>query len=164
MPTGAPIHSFARRLFTHGMIRQYSFVLGRPVMAQKDSFEITTLPPAQHGDGSQNPHVLYREQMCKLSELVSKSGMKASRWTLIFCVSKLTCYLRQCLQWSMPTYQVISELDQEYAQWEKNLPARFRWRPTDAPPAPEDSMEATPPRMLQYQKVLLQAWSLDTIM
>lgn len=64
----------------------------------------------------------------------------------------------------MPTYQIISELDKEYAQWEKSLPARLRWRPTDAPAVPEDNMEATPHRMLQYQKVLLQAWSLDTIM
>ena len=56
--------------------RQYSFVLGRPVMTQPGTFETATLPATQHGDGSPNPHVLFRKYMCQLTALISDAGMK----------------------------------------------------------------------------------------
>ncbi|TCD67133.1 Oaf3p [Steccherinum ochraceum] len=126
--------------------RQYSFILGRPVMTQRGTFETATLPAAQHGDGSPNPHVLFRKYMCTLSEIISDSTMK-------------------CLQWESPTYQTISELGERFKKWEQDLPARFRWRVSPNPKhIPDDDAPPTPPRLLAYQRVLLCAWSLDTAM
>ncbi|KAH8084905.1 hypothetical protein BXZ70DRAFT_566096 [Cristinia sonorae] len=125
--------------------RQYSYILGRPMMTQTGTFEASLLPGPQHGDGSPNKHALFRKYMTSLSTLICEATVK-------------------CVSWEHPTYPTICELYKQYQRWEEGLPARFKWHSTSTSQNIDDDAPPTPARLLAYQKVLLASWWLDTIM
>lgn len=134
--------------------RIYSFILGRPTMAPKDSFDVTVLPGLTHGDGSPNPHAPFLKAFIRLCEVI---GDGADR----------------CLGIRPPSLVDVLDVDRTFQVWLTDLPSQLQWRSdtylssTASPPPSRSSLH--PPfsateLALQHQREMLAAYYLGGLM
>ncbi|EMD35144.1 hypothetical protein CERSUDRAFT_116619 [Gelatoporia subvermispora B] len=91
--------------------RIYSFILGRPHMASKGSYDVMLLPPSVHSDGSPNPHAPYQQAFIRLCEVIGEGA-------------------ERCLGINTPPYAAVLEMDQKFQDWLSKLPTELQWRNT----------------------------------
>ncbi|CAL1698140.1 unnamed protein product [Somion occarium] len=137
--------------------RLLSYILGRPPMTIRGTFETMPWPPNTFGDGSPNRIVLFQRNFILLTDLM--------------CEASITC-----LGLSDPIYSTVVEMDRKFQEWESQLPSILSWRNRASTPNPQPSGgpfdsspdEADPmtycPRFIESQRVVLAAWYLDTLM
>ncbi|OCH90853.1 hypothetical protein OBBRIDRAFT_887380 [Obba rivulosa] len=89
--------------------RVYSFILGRPHMASKGSYDVMLLPASVYSDGSPNPHAPFQQAFIRLCEVIGEAAEK-------------------CLGINTPPYATVLEMDQKYQDWLSKLPAELQWR------------------------------------
>ncbi|KAF7794577.1 hypothetical protein EIP86_005712 [Pleurotus ostreatoroseus] len=135
--------------------RLYSFVLGRPVMVPRGSFDVQALPTEIHSDGTPNLHGMFSRSFITLSALIAEAAEK-------------------CLGIKAPSYATVLEMDRRFVEWKTQLPPRLHWdtelTKTERS-SPEGSSPPTafpegpcPERQLTYQKHTLAGWYLSALM
>lgn len=136
--------------------RMWSFVLGRPPMVPKNSFDIRALPSDTSSDGSPNPCAAYHKALIALSEVIADT-------------------MDKCLGLRAPPYAAVLQMDQRFQEWEARLPDKLRWRRTSAAPSPSGAADTAPPDTLNYastiadrgtayQRHILAGWHLSGVM
>ncbi|KAI0073183.1 hypothetical protein K474DRAFT_242699 [Panus rudis PR-1116 ss-1] len=132
--------------------RLYSFVLGRPPMTIKGTFEPMPGPPEVWGDGTPNQQMLYQQQLVLLTDVMCEASIK-------------------CLGLSDPSYSTVIEMDAKFQEWQSQLPARLDWRLPYASPSPSSSPsqehiedQSGPSHFIIMQRTILACWYLDTLM
>lgn len=111
--------------------RLYSFVLGRPPMLQKGTYDVQ-LPSITEPDGSLSKYGVFQSQMVLLTDVIAEACNK-------------------CLNIKLSNYATVVEVDRLFQDWERQLPATYHWR--SAAPEPADCD-------LVYQRTLIGNWYL----
>ncbi|KAH9943764.1 hypothetical protein B0H21DRAFT_810161 [Amylocystis lapponica] len=130
--------------------RLYSFILGRPMMAPKGSFDVTLLPGPLHSDGTPNTNSSYLRAFIQLCEIIGESTEKASQ-------SDLPTGL------SLPSYATILECDRRFQDWLAQLPSHLQWRKSQAAPGPYNTLSPMERNTL-FQRHRLATGYLDGLM
>ncbi|KAL6308936.1 hypothetical protein BKA93DRAFT_762530 [Sparassis latifolia] len=133
--------------------RIYSFILGRPMMAHKGSFDVTLLPGPVHSDGFPNPNAPYLQAFIQLCEIIGEGADK-------------------CLGIQAPSYATVLEFDHRFRTWLAQLPAELQWHnlkqnspsPFEHEPVRSPRCLSIAERSLNYQRHTLAAYYLGGLM
>ncbi|GJE92953.1 Zn(II)2Cys6 transcription factor [Phanerochaete sordida] len=122
--------------------RIWSFVLGRPMMAPRGSYDVMATPNDLHTDGTSNKCAAYHRVFIVLTDLVYEASEK-------------------CMGTRPPPYATVLDLDRRFREWENALPEPLRWKKSGTPgvvlPTPCD-------RALRYQSTTLAGWYMCALM
>jgi len=140
--------------------RLYSFILGRPMMAPKGTFDVTLLPSSVHGDGPPNPHASFQQAFIRLCEVLGDGTDRVSATLTPSFPGRSADPVTQCLGIASPSYSTILDVDRCFKGWLSQLPAHLRWDNISSSSSPDSLAE----RHLTYQRHLLAAYYLGGLM
>ncbi|CCM05897.1 uncharacterized protein FIBRA_08135 [Fibroporia radiculosa] len=124
--------------------RMFSFVLGRPMMAPRGTYDVTLIPGPVHGDGSPNPNAAFQRAFVTLCDIIGDG-------------------VAECLSLHAPSYATVLATDRKFREWQARLPPEMQWRDPRYQSALSEPTTLAE-RNLAYQRQSLAAYYLGALM